>query len=162
MLKLTNKFNTLHTWSVSWGILFTLVYKFNLKIRSFQKKRNFKRVLLSSYGVYIKLACSFQKISISQESELTILVVFSLLNTNIKVMFSYLVQLSQIFMSKSKQDHNYRYLSTAITLCYKKIFNIFLGSQGGSHGRVWNHMKFITFYALLSKEIAYYFQILHF
>ena len=40
MLKLTNKFNVLHTLSVSHGILFTLVYNFKLQIRFFPKKKN--------------------------------------------------------------------------------------------------------------------------
>ena len=41
-------------------------------------------------------------------------------------------------------------------------FSIFLDSQGGSYGRVWHHMKFISFYVIFSKEIAEYFRIMHF
>ena len=40
MLKLTNKFIILHAWSVFQGILFTLMYNFKLKIRSFKKKNS--------------------------------------------------------------------------------------------------------------------------
>ena len=36
----------------------------------------------------------------------------------------------------------------------------FLGSQDGSHGRVWNHMEIISFYPALFKEVAHYFLIL--
>ena len=35
-----------------------------------------------------------------------------------------------------------------------EVFQYFLGSQNESQGRVWHQVKFISFYALLSKENA--------
>ena len=35
-----------------------------------------------------------------------------------------------------------------------EVFLYFLGSQGGSHGRVWDHTKFICYYATIFREIA--------
>ena len=51
MKKLTNKFIFLHTWSVSQGILFTLIYNFKLKLRSLQKKAQ-KNSIVMTKGVY--------------------------------------------------------------------------------------------------------------
>ena len=37
---------------------------------------------------------------------------------------------------------------------FDEVFQHFLGSQGGSHGRVRHHMKFTSYYALHFKDIA--------
>ena len=75
--------------------------------------------------MYITLASFFQKLFKSEESELPILIDFSLLSTNIKAIFFLLSSFPSILCQKSKKDHNYRYLPTAITLFYMNIFRIF-------------------------------------
>ena len=55
--------------------------------------------------MYITLASIFKSFIKSQESELTILIAFLPLNTVIKAIFSYHVQLSRNIMSNSKKDH---------------------------------------------------------
>ena len=61
----------------------------------------------------------------SQESELTILIPFFLLNTDIKAIFPITSSFPETSCQKSKRDHKYRYISLAIYLCLVKFFSNF-------------------------------------
>ena len=90
-------------------------------------KQTFKINLLSCKRVYITLASifSFYPFSKSQESELTNLIVFLLLNTNIKDTFPITLGFPEILYQKSKSYHKYRYISIAITLSLMKFIQYF-------------------------------------
>ena len=154
MLKLTNKFNILHTWSFSQGTLFTLMQNFKLKIRPFLPKKNLKINLLSCYGVYKTLTSYFYNFFKSQESELTIPIAFFLLNTNIKAIFSITSSFPTILCQKSKQDHKHRFFFDSDSFMFHKVLQYFLSSQGGLHEKVWHQLKFSSCHALLFKEFA--------
>ena len=67
-----------------------------------------------------------------------------------------------ILCHNSKKDH------VNIGKFWQRLLSIlwsflnFLGSQGGLHDRVWHHMKFISFCALLFKEVCWSFLLLQF
>ena len=84
-----------------------------------QKKFNIMYKGLYSTDLY------FLTFFMSQESNVTILIRFLLLNTNIKAVFSHHVQFFQNCMSKSKIYHKYRFIPIAFTLCLMKFLNIF-------------------------------------
>ena len=84
---------------------------------------------------------------------------FFQVNTNIKVTFSHLVQIFRNFRSKSGRGHKLAYFDSNYFRFDDGFHNI-LDSQGGSHGRLWYHMKCISYHALLKKN-AFFFHILY-
>ena len=124
MLKLTIKFNILHTWSVCQGILFTRMYNLKFKMRSSQKKNRIKIIYIQR-GVYntslffqyffqvtgnlVKTSDNFFTAEHEYQSH------FSLSRPTFP----------KIYVKNLKKDHINRYISIAITLCLMNIISIF-------------------------------------
>ena len=161
ILKLTSKFNVFHTRGVSQGRLFILISNFKFYIRSIRKK-NFKRNLLSCMGVYKTLACIFSTFFQVTGTWVNYSHSFFPAEHNYQSLFFITSSFPEILCQTSKKVHKDRYISIAISLCFMKFFNIFFGSQGGSDDIVWHQMKFISFYDVLFKEIAWNFLMLYF
>ena len=99
MMKLTNRLNVLLTWSVSQGILFTLMHNFKLKMRSFPKKVLQNKFIIMLRDVY-NTGLHFSTFFLLTGKWFNYSISFFLLNTNIKAIFSYHVQLPWNFTSK--------------------------------------------------------------
>ena len=140
ILKLTKTFTDLHTWSVSRGILFTPMYSSEKKL---QKTCDIMWMDVYNTGLH------FMTFFKSEESELTFMIVFFLLNTRHQSHFF----LSRPAFPKFYAQSPKRIISVGIfrwwLLYVLWSFSIFLGSQGGSNGIVRDQMKFISFYAVL-------------
>ena len=86
------------------------MYNFKLKIRDFPKKK-----LFSIFRDFFK----------SRECELTVMIAFLLLNTKIKAIFSYHVQLSRNFMPKVQK---YKVYFDSDYFMFDQVFQYFSGS----------------------------------
>ena len=141
MLKITNKFNVLHTWIVSQGTLLTPMYNFKLKIRSFTKK------LQQKYIIGLRGVCTT-----SLHFLTFVQVTGKWVNYSVSFFLAEHEYQSHSFLSRPAFPKLYveslkRIINIGIfrhrLLMFDKVFQYFLGSQGGSHGKVRHPMNLV-------------------